>query len=157
MKPCTLFVAVGGLLVASIAAAASPSARDQIALASARVAQADAAQPMLWLGNQRIAFGVGQRRGPSLALPQPDQTELALGIGVKLTPAATITFESDARALRSHESWVSDDASRVGLSFRTTSKSREVKSLLTVQLSGQSVFQLRPRGSGLRAVYTAAF
>ena len=80
-----------------------------------------------------------------------------MAIGVKLTSVATLSFESDARALRSHEAWVSSDENRVALSFRRTSTSREVKSLLTVQLSGQSAFQLRPRASGLRAVYAATF
>jgi hypothetical protein len=148
MKLRTLSTA--GLVFASIAAAAPLAAQAQVAAPS---------QATLWLGTERIALGLGQRRGPSLALPQaqPEHAERTLGIGVGLTPSTMVTFESDARAWRSHDAWVSGDPHRVGLSFRTTHQSREVKSLLTVQLSGQSVLQLRPRGSGLRAVYTATF
>jgi hypothetical protein len=148
-------LSIVGLMFVSIGVAAQA----QMTSATASVSHVEASRATVWLGTQRFALGLGQRRGPTLALalPQPDHAEPTLGIGVKLTPATTLEFESDARSLRAHDAWVSDDPQRVALSFRTTSRSREAKSLLTVQLSGQSVLQLRPRASGLRAVYTVAF
>ncbi len=147
-----------GVFVASIAAAVPLAALAQSVLPSVDHSQADASQATLWLDGDRVALGLGQRRGPSLSVPlTANEPERTLGLGVKLTSSTMFTIESDARTLRSHDAWVSNDPHRLGLSFRATSKSRDVKSLLTVQLSGQSVLQLRPRGGGLRVVYTATF
>lgn len=144
--------------LASIALALPLAAQAQApSTAAAAVSHADASPTMVWLGTERVVLGLGQRRGPSLSAAQLDQPERTLGVGVGLTRSTLFTFESDTRALRAHDAWVADDPHRVGLSFRTTSGSREAKRMLTVQLSGQSVLQLRPRGNGLRAVYRATF
>lgn len=45
----------------------------------------------------------------------------------------------------------------LGLEFKSASKDQSVKSLLRVQLSGDSVLQFRPRGGGMTVTYKSQF
>ncbi len=117
---------------------------------------AGANRSTFWIGGERLSLGIGQRHDTRPAFAAPDGSR-TLGLGLKLSPSTTFTFESDTRALRSHGAWLGSDQHRIGLSMRPTSRSRDVQSLMTVQLSGQSVLQLRPRGGGLRVTYRTTF
>jgi hypothetical protein len=78
---------------------------------------------------------------------------LAIGLGLSLTPATMLTWETDAQAL----SGTAGSAQRLGLSFQNRNADGDVKGLFRVQLSSQSVLQWRPRKDGLRITYKATF
>lgn len=113
----------------------------------------------LWVTpHDRMSFGLGQRAAlPSMTSLQADAAVRTLGLGLQLSSSAALTWESDAHALRSHQAWIDSDQHRVGLSFRSNHRASDIRSLLTVQLSGQSALHLRPRGGGLRVSYRLNF
>lgn len=113
----------------------------------------------LWVApNERILLGLGQRSAwPTFATPHADANVRTLGLGLHLSPSTALTWESDANALRSHQAWIDNDQHRVGLSFRSNHQAKDMRSLLTLQLSGQSALHLRPRGGGVRVSYRLNF
>jgi hypothetical protein len=125
---------------------------------------------VLWLQGERVAFGVGglsTARGPSsIALnamgaagaPIHDGTaQRSYALGFNVTASTMLSWESPASSFKSHQHWVQSQDHRVGLTFKSQSASKDVKSLMTVQLSGTSVLNFRPRAGGMRVTYAMNF
>lgn len=148
---------LGAVCAAMLGLAVSPAA----AQATARDADVvtSPGDATLWIApSERVSLGLGQRTITSIpSFTRVDASVPTLGLGVRLSPSAMLTWESDTKALRSHQSWIDSDQHRVGLSFRSKHQASDMRSLLTVQLSGQSALHLRPRSGGLRVSYKLDF
>lgn len=146
---------IGGLLSALIATTAQA---DDLAAHSA-ASSAHQEPTTLWLQHQRLAFGLGHEPIITTVVahgPLPTRGPLrsrSIGLGLSLTPATMLTWETDAKTLTD----TAGSAQRLGLSFQSRNADGDVKGLFRVQLSSQSVLQWRPRKDGLRITYKATF
>lgn len=102
---------------------------------------------------QTLAANVAAWQGSSNATRQG---ELRMG----LTPNARLVYEprpwQPATPLPSDYAVARQQAS-LGLEFKAPSKDNNIRSLLRVQLSGDSFVQFRPRSSGLAVTYKSQF
>jgi hypothetical protein len=125
---------------------------------------------VLWIQGERVAFGVGSlstARGPSSialnamgasgATIHDGTAQRTYALGFNVTPSTMLSWESPASSFKSHQHWVQSQDHRLGLTFKSQSASKDFKSLMTVQLSGTSVLNFRPRAGGMRVTYAMNF